>query len=168
MPTILTLPEAQNFLGRVDDDPKADGLLRDIVLPGVDEIVEQYAGWVVPRELTFTIEAGQRSVVLPGHRFRGIVSAAVGSEPVDVTGWVIDDAGILRTDGGRACPSMRWTLTALVGMDPIPQAIKNAAGEILLLAWEHQTNPTGDLRPFLVPYRAEAWLAPFTNGATVA
>lgn len=167
MPTILSLPEAKAFLRRVDDDPKADDLLKEIVLPGVDEIVEQHAGWVVPRELTFTIEAGQRNAVLPGHRFRGIVSAEVDGEPVDATGWVIDDAGILRTGTGGACPSTRWTLTASVGLDPIPQSIKNAAGEILLLAWEHQTNPD-ELRPFLVPYRAEAWLAPFTNGATVA
>ena len=167
--TILSLARAKSILRLQDSDAMRDQLISDTLLPAVDDIVEQHVGWVVPRVRTFTIDARQRGqeVVLPGGRVLDVQAATDASgNNVDVTGVTVDAAGIVQPGPAGHLPAGQWELTVRIGMDPIPRALVMAAGELLVTAWENYR--ASDPKPFVVSYRAAAWLAPFTNGATIA
>ena len=166
--TILSLPEARALLRLSDENAARDTLLTDVVLPGVDELIESHVGAVVPRAHTFEVirHGGASTILLPEPNVLSLTSGTLpNGDAVDVTSFVVEPGGVLRATVGHL-PAGRWSLVAQVGREPIPHGIKMAAGEVLALAWETQRSQ--DPTPFLLPYRAEAWLAPHTNGATFA
>lgn len=167
--TILDLARAKVVLKLKDADSERDNVIQNMILPGVDDIVEQHVGWVVKRDRTFHIGARQRGqeVVLPGGRVITVKSAQTAAgETIDVTGVRVDEAGVVIAAPGGALPYCDWSITVETGMNSIPKALLMAASELLVTAWENYQ--AGDPKPFLVSYRAAAWLAPFTPGATFA
>jgi len=165
MAAILTLDEAKAALRFEDTDPERDDLLLDFV-NGITDVVEQQVGFVAQRSIELEIRQYGTEVVLAGRNFLDIVSGvdvATGS-PIDVTGMYIDWAGILRTTTNTVLPSLPWRLTVNVGLNPVPDAIKRGAAEVLIEAWATQRGSIagGEARAFLIPYRAQAWLEPYT------
>lgn len=168
MPELLTLPEARTALRLKDTDPKKDELLQSFI-DGVTSIIESYVGWVTERTEVIEIRQGGCEVVLPGLNVISLTSGAYvrSGETIDVTGMYISPSGILRLSAGGNLPLEAWRLTAVVGMTTIPAAIKRAAAEVLIEAWASQRQTPGqaeDLKPFLVPNRARAWLADYEVG----
>ena len=99
----------------------------------------------------------------------GPVGCGGAVDVVDVTGMYADSAGILRNKDGGYLPSNPWRLTMVVGLDPIPEAIRRAAAEILIQGWATQRQKPGDTpAAFLVPNRAAAWLSGFERPPRVA
>lgn len=161
MTALLTLEEAKKALRLRDDDTDRDELVEQFV-EGVTSVVEARVGWVVPRELTVEIRQGGVEVALPGSRVLSLTSGAFvdGGDPVDVSGMSVGVGGVIRMIDGSGLPSRPWSLTLQVGMDPIPDAIRRGAAEILIEAWATQRGTPGsddEIRPFLVPHRAAAW-----------
>lgn len=166
--TILDLRRAKAVLNLEDEDSVRDQILRETLLPAVDEIIEHFVGWVVKRDRTLRIAPRQQGepVLLPGTRVLAVISATSEAGPIDVTGITVDDAGIVRPASGSSLPLGAWSLTVSSGMDPIPAALQLAASEVLVTAWENYQS--GEPNAFVLSYRAEAWLWPYTNGATFA
>jgi hypothetical protein len=162
MPDLLTLTEAKTALRLVDDDSKRDDLLQEYI-NAVTSVVEARVGWVSTREITLEIRESGTEVALPGPSVQSLTSGAYidGGEAIDVTGMTVGHGGVLRLTNGGELPAKPWTLTLQVGMDPIPEAIKKGAAEILDHAWQTRRGRPGvtneDIAPFLVPHRAAAW-----------
>jgi hypothetical protein len=166
VPELLTLPEARTALRLKDNDAAVDALINSFIA-GVTSIVESYVGWVTERTEVIEIRQGGCEVVLPGLNVISLTSGAYvrSGETIDVTGMYVSSSGILRYSSGNNLPLEAWRLTAVVGMATIPDAIKRAAGEVLIEAWATQRQtPPKELKPFLVPNRARAWLAGLETG----
>lgn len=157
---ILGLEQAKAALSIRDANTDRDTLVVEFS-EAVDAVVEQYIGnWVARREITIDVPPGG---ILPGTNVVSLMSGEYidGSGPVDVSGMSVSSAGILTGASGSSLPSGAWRLTLQVGLDEIPAAIKRGAAEILIEAWKTQQG--GDAAgAFLVPFRAAAWLDPFS------
>lgn len=163
--TIVSLDEAKDFLDITTDDE--DDLLR-AMLEGVTAVVEggdgrdfPGVGPVVRRTVTTTLRGtryGTAGFALPHTHIISLTSGAYSSDAsaVDLTGYTFAD-GILRAAYGGYLPSTDWTLTYVVGRASLPANIRMGALEILKLAWNSQRGSDEGV-PFLVPYRAQAWL----------
>lgn len=166
MPELLTLAEARTALRLKDADAKTDALLGSFI-DGVTSIIESYVGWVTERTEVIDIRQGGCEVALPGFNIISLTSGAYvrTGDAIDVAGMYVSPSGILRLSSGGNLPLDSWRLTAVVGMNPIPEPIKRAAAEVLIEAWATQRQtPPKDLKPFLVPNRARAWLAGLETG----
>jgi len=159
---ILELEEARAALNLQDAKAERDALIEEFCV-AVDAVVEQYLGdWVDPRDVTIDAPADG---VLPGATVREVKAGEYldGTGPVDVAGMRVTGAGILQPPPGRALPARPWRLTLAVGHENVPAAIKRGAAEILIQAWATQRfDSGGDVPAFLVPYRAAAWLDPYS------
>jgi hypothetical protein len=170
VPELLTVPEARTALRLKDTDPKVDELLQSFIA-GVTSIIESYVGWVTERTEVIEIRQGGCEAVLPG---LNVISLTAGvyvrtGEAIDVSSMYVSSSGILRLSTGGNLPLEPWRLTASVGMSDISQAIKRAAAEVLIEAWATQRQtPPKDLKPFLVPNRARAWLVSDETGPAFA
>lgn len=160
---LLTLTTVKKYLRKEDSDASLDDVL-NAYIEGVTTVVESRVGWAARRQETFTIRAlGGRSYALPGFGPAEVTSGALlTGEEVDVTGMHVSDAGVLYAGAG-SLPAAPWTVTLTVGYSEIPAHIQNAAAEILQEAIKTQRlagSPDEAPKHFLIPYRAEAWLAP--------
>lgn len=160
MPALLTLTEAKTALRLTNPDEPTVQLLQSFI-DGVTRVVESYVGYVTERTEVIEIGQGGLEVALPGRNYISLTSGAyvTSGATVDVTGMYVGTGGVLRSTAGTILPARPWRLTAEVGMTEIPSNIKRAAAEILIEAWATQRGkPAAELRPFLVPNRAAAWL----------
>lgn len=160
---LLTLNEALSALTLKDTDAARDALLQDSFLPGVRDVIEEEVGWVEPRTVTIEVTSRGGAAVLPRTNVRTLVSAT------DLWGNVSDiSAAVVASDLGIAygLPDGILRLELEVGFTSIPEAIRRAAAEVLIVSWETQRS-NQDPRPFLLPYRAEAWLKPYSMGPGV-
>lgn len=173
MPELLSLDEAKDVLRIRDVKVERDDLLQDFV-NGITTVIEEIVGPVSEQTVTVDVMRSGTEVVLPYMNVISLTSGAyiADSTVVDVTGMYVASGGILRNTDGSQLPSTPWRLTLIAGMADVPEAIKRAAGEILILAWATQRQIPGandDAAPaFLIPYRAEAWLAGFERPPRVA
>ena len=170
MPDLLELEDAKDALRLKDEDATRDAIL-DVFIEGVTSVVEERVGWVTERDVTVDVRSTGAAVVLPGMNVISLTSGASISDDsdVDVSGMYVDSAGILRNKDGSRLPSSPWRLTMVVGMDPIPEAIKRGAAEVLIEAWASQRQaPSTELKPFLISYRAAAWFSGYERPPRVA
>lgn len=162
MAALFTVTEAKNLLGIQDEDSGRD-LRLGSVIEAVTSVVEARVGWVALRQVELDVPGhGRSAAVLEGANVREVVSGTnirTGAA-VDVTGMYVDTSGILRRTNGASLPAEPWRLTLLVGYETVPNNIVEGAKEILREAWETNESRVGasDVRPFLVSYRAAAWL----------
>jgi hypothetical protein len=170
VPDLLTLEDAKEALRLKDEDSTRDDILA-VFIEGVTSIVEERVGWVTERDETVEVRSCGPAVVLQGMNILSLTSGASISDDsvVDVSGMYADAAGILRNKDGSHLPTSPWRLTMVVGMDPIPEAIRRAAAEILIQGWATQRQKPGETpAAFLVPNRAAAWLSGFERPPRVA
>lgn len=157
---ILSLDEAKAALNIRSTDTAQDDELRDI-LEGVTAVIEDVVGAVARRTVTSTIYPTVYSCEykLPVSPVVSITSAALvrDASAQTVTTWTAV-GGILRTSDYSPLPSEPFTITYVVGRPDLPANIRRAALEILRTAWASQR--ASEPPPFLISYRAQAWLAP--------
>lgn len=160
---LLTLVGAKRALTLKDNDVERDTLLSDSFIPGVRDVIEEEVGWVEPRTVTIEVTSRAGAAVLPRTNVRSLVGATdLRGSVADISGAVVaSDLGIV-----YGLPEGILRLELEVGFASIPEAIRRAAGEVLIVAWETQRANT-EARPFLLPYRAEAWLKPFSMGPSI-
>ena len=192
---ILTLDEAKLYLGINDTT-------HDVELPSfitaVTPLIEHHIGSaVVPRTVTEEIRVDSRSGVLflanmfvvsvtSVTEYSSGTGTVLTAEDYDTEGtYVLRDGGILRRRAGWADTAWTYGTTVRVvytaGFDPIPEAIKKAAGETLRHLWSKtQTGNRGlfgapdpddtfTVGTFAdLPNLAKTLLAPYARGPMVA
>lgn len=179
-PLILSLDEAKTQLKITNTTH--DEELRAYI-EGVTRVVERGdgkihgVGAVVRRTVVWTFRGGFSCVPLPVTPVLSLASAALVTDgsAISTANWEVDQAGVLYDKTKAALPSEAWRLTWVAGRAVVTANIRTAAKVILQHAWE-TTRPQsalaatqGGRRPqgdaatgmgFLIPYRAQALLAP--------
>lgn len=168
--SILSLSDAKSHLGITL--PGDDAALQAMI-DAAAEVIESIVGPVDAATRTWVESRGGGStLVLPATQVLSVTSLAVlrdGSQPLDVTTLTPDPhTGIVYATAGTF-PDEPFEVTYTVGRTPVPAGITEAAKLIVQNWWQTRR---GAGRPgqggddgaagnaYLIPYRAEALLAP--------
>ena len=161
---LLTLPEARAFLNFEDEDATRDEVLQEYI-DGVTAVVEREVGPIEVRQVTVTATGDGRTCALPVSNIISIdevVDQRTGLT-VDHVGIVVGAGSVLWSPTGVSLVGRDLQVKVTVGMgDDVPPNLKLAAVEILKLAWAVQRSD--EAPAFLIPYRAQALLAPSIPG----